>query len=512
MPVRETAAPGRAKRSVILLAAAIVVCAAAVRLWRIGAGIPGSVASDEPHIMERVVHMMKTGDLNPHFFDWSSLTFYLNLIVAVGVFLFGSMRGAWSHLDQVSADQFYLAGRQFTALLGTATVALTFAAGRRWGNGVALFAAAFMAVMPHHVRESRYVLTDVPTAFFVTLTLFLALRATERATIHSIVAAGFAAGLAASCKYNGSMAVLFPLVAIAQIGGGWAIMGRRAGIVMAAALAGFLAGTPYALLDLPAFLNDYARLAANFARERGGDPGWSIYLKHFTNSVALPGALAVAAGLVAVAVRGIRHPAERGRSVMLLGFVAVYFTVMARSFQIYGRYLLPLLPLLCIACGVGLATVVGWVRARATNSWAPSLVGASLIILTLTIPAVSAVQFGRITSTQSTIGLAHAWILNHAPSGSKFAIEYGALRLPSQYQTVGVRSLLTRTIDDYRNDGVDYLLAAAPEHQLVLTNPRADPSLTARYRTLLGATEQVAAFDPSASVVGPPVRIFRLVK
>ena len=41
--------------------------------------------------------------------------------------------------------------------------------------------------------------------------------------------------------------------------------------VLGVMVAAFIAGTPYAVLDLPKFLNDYARLASIFARERGGD-------------------------------------------------------------------------------------------------------------------------------------------------------------------------------------------------------------------------------------------------
>ena len=496
----------------MVAAAAIVVAAAALRLWNIDSGIPHNVGQDEPHIMERVVRMMKTGDFNPHFFDWPSLTFYLNLIVSIGTFLFGAMRGAWSHLDQITADQLYLAGRQFTALVGTATVALTFAAGRRWGPGVALFAAAFMAVMPNHVRESHYVLTDVPTAFFTTLALLLALRATERGTTWSIAAAGLAAGLAASCKYNGGMAVVFPLIAAVELGGGWQPSVRRAATVAGAAVVGFLLGTPYALIDLPAFLNDYARLAAVFARERAGDPGWAIYVKHFGNSVAQPALAAVGFGLLAVAVRGVRREAERGRALMVFSFVAIYFFVMSRSFQIYARYLLPLLPLFSIACGVGFVSVVGWVRGRAANAWTPRLVGAALVLAILATPTVSAVQFSRGLAVQSTIGLAYGWIVSHVPEGSRVVVEYGALRLPSTYPTVGVRLLVSRTIDDYRKDDVDYLLAAGPEFQQVLRDPGADPPLTSRYRALFASTEEVAAFDPGEGIAGPPIRVFRLVK
>ena len=271
-------------------------------------------------------------------------------------------------------------------------------------------------------------------------------------------------------------------------------------------------GTPYALIDLPAFLNDYARLAAVFARERGGDPGWSIYVKHFGNSVAQPALAAVGFGLLVVAVRGIQRETDRGRALMLLSFVAIYFFVMSRSFQIYARYLLPLLPLFSIACGVGLVSVVDWVRGRAATAWAPRLVGAALTLAILATPTVSAVQFSRGLAVQSTIGLAYAWIVSHVPEGSRVVVECGALRLPSTYPAAGVRLLVSRTIDDYRRDGVDYFLAAGPEFQQVLRDPGADPSLTNRYRALLASTEEVAAFDPGDGVTGPPIRVFRIVK
>ena len=499
-------------RRVILAAVAIVIVAAGLRLWNIGAGIPYNVGQDEPHIMERVVRMMKTGDFNPHFFDWPSLTFYLNLVVSVVAFLFGAMRGAWSHLDQISADQLYLAGRQFTALLGAATVALTFAAARRWSTAVGLFAAGFMAVMPNHVRESHYVLTDVPTTFFVTLSLLLALRAVERATLRSIGWAGFAVGLAASCKYNGSIAIVLPLIAIAHLGGGWRVTGPRIGLVAVTALAGFLVGTPYAILDLPAFLNDYARLAMVFARDRPGEAGWSVYLKHFSYGVAWPASIAVAFGLLVVLIQGVRRASARAGSFMLLAFVALYFIVMARSAQIYGRYLLPLLPFLCIACGVGVVSIVNWMRSRIGNPWALRLATAGLVAGVLAIPAARVVELNRHMADRSTIDVAYQWILRNVPAGSRLVIEYGVLRPPSRYTYVGMRQLIARTADEYRNDNVDYLVAAAPEYHAVLDNPGADPSLTGRYAALLSHTRQVASFDPSAEVSGPRIRVFQLVK
>jgi dolichyl-phosphate-mannose--protein O-mannosyl transferase len=158
--------------------------------------------------MDRVVRMMKTGDFNPHFFDWPSLTFYLNLVVSCLVFMGGAMRGLWGHLDQVSANDLYLGGRIFTALVGTATVALTIAAARRWSTTAALVAGALMAVVPGHVRESHYVLTDVPTAFFTSLFLHC------RRTRWGACCGRRPRGLAASCKYNGAIALIMPLIVV----------------------------------------------------------------------------------------------------------------------------------------------------------------------------------------------------------------------------------------------------------------------------------------------------------
>jgi 4-amino-4-deoxy-L-arabinose transferase-like glycosyltransferase len=60
----------------------------------------------------------------------------------------------------------------------------------RWGTRHAVLASALLALMPHHVRESLHVLTDVPVTFLTTLTLLLALRAHEKGTLNSSAAAG----------------------------------------------------------------------------------------------------------------------------------------------------------------------------------------------------------------------------------------------------------------------------------------------------------------------------------
>src|SRR5215210_4294629 len=193
--------------------AVILAAAAFLRFWALGAGIPYGIGVDEPEIMNRAYRMMRTGDFNPHFFDYPGFYIYLQLAVSVLRFIAGAMGGEWHALKDVSALDFYAWGRVVTAVMGTATVALVYFAGLRWGTRYALLAAGLMAVMPMHVRESHFVLTDVPMTFFVTLTLLLSLRAHEQARSLPFLFAGAAAGVAAATKYTGALAILLPLVA-----------------------------------------------------------------------------------------------------------------------------------------------------------------------------------------------------------------------------------------------------------------------------------------------------------
>ena len=103
--------------------AVILAVAALLRFVALGSGIPFNIGVDEPEIMSRVVQMMRTGDFNPHFFDYPGLYFYVQLGVAVLRFLAGATLGEWSSLDHVQTADFYLWGRAVTATLGTLTVA-----------------------------------------------------------------------------------------------------------------------------------------------------------------------------------------------------------------------------------------------------------------------------------------------------------------------------------------------------------------------------------------------------
>ncbi|MGH9411281.1 MAG: glycosyltransferase family 39 protein, partial [Vicinamibacterales bacterium] len=290
--------PRAARRTVLLLA--IVAVAAAARLWNLRAGVPFAVGIDEPQVVDRALRILKTGDWNTHLFDYPTLAIYLHAIAAAARFLWGAVRGEWTSLAGFRIRAVYTTARLLTAAIGVATVWLTYRIGARLGRrDVGLLAAAQMAVQPSHVRESHFALTDVPAAALTTAAVLLAVRAADRRTVRAYAAAGALSGLAAATKYIGGIA----LSALAVV---WIVHERRAAdrwpkalAAAGAAAAAFLAGAPYTVLDLPGFLDGFARQFARFAAVPPAPPG-VVYLKHLSLVMWWWPPLAVAGALIAL--------------------------------------------------------------------------------------------------------------------------------------------------------------------------------------------------------------------
>ena len=92
-------------------------------------------------------------------------------------------------------------GRALAAAAGVATVAATFAVGRRlYGPTAGVVAALVLAVMPYHVIVTRQVLLDGPMTFCATMTLYCLVRYSEQPRWSWILATGGAMGATVLCK------------------------------------------------------------------------------------------------------------------------------------------------------------------------------------------------------------------------------------------------------------------------------------------------------------------------
>ncbi|HET7219488.1 MAG TPA: phospholipid carrier-dependent glycosyltransferase [Vicinamibacterales bacterium] len=513
MAEREWREASDMRQSAITLAI-ILAAAAMLRFVGIGSGIPFNIGVDEPEIMDRAIRMMRTGDFNPHFFDYPGLYFYVQLAVACARFIIGATAGEWTSLDQINAADFYLWGRAVTAFLGTLTVFLVYQIGMRWGTRYAALAAGLMAVMPLHVRESHYVLTDVPLTFFVTLALLLTLRAAERERAIDFAWAGAAAGLAAATKYPGALSLLMPVIAA------WMTLGAKPSrivaslAVVAAAAAAFLLAAPYTVLDLPAFLNGYAHLAGYYSPKPLAEPAAVTYFKHLTRSMAWPAFLLLLVGIGLGAARSVRGPG-RVRWTVTLVFPIAYYYFLSGQTLVFGRYLLPLLPSVCLLAAAGCVSGVSLLRRFDIPRTARTAIIAAITIAAVLPPAWASLVFMRTLTRTSTVELAHAWMLDNIPRGSSVVIETQALLTGKAFNAKNVPQLVQdyrapQEYADYVQSGVEYIVASSQKYGDAMQTPHKHPELYAAYMRLFEQSHEIARFTPDAEHPGPELRIYKL--
>ncbi|MGE5358202.1 MAG: ArnT family glycosyltransferase [Bacteroidales bacterium] len=378
--------------------AGVLAVAAALRFWGLGHGIPGSLAPGEADIMQRVMRMMFTGDLNPHVFDYPGLYVYVQLVVACARFLLGAMGGAWQSLAAVAANDFYLWGRALGATLGVATVYLVYMIGTRWGARHALLGAGLLAVMPDHVGASHSMLIDVPTAFAVTLTFLLALRAHEMGTLRGYWWAGVSAGAAAATNYSGSLAFVLPIVAAYVQPKGPDSSIKRALASLAGFIAAFLVGAPFTVLDLPGFLNGMAAPGQAGANAVGG---WLAHLAHFAATLWWPGLILMLVGLVLAVIRVVRGPG-RARFAMLVAVPFVQVVVIGMRQGVPAGQLLPVVPFACLLTAIAVISGVSLLRRFAIPRPARTALIVAGTVATLLPPLVNSIRVLRHVSPASS--------------------------------------------------------------------------------------------------------------
>ena len=496
-------------RQSTLSLAAVMCVAAALRFYGLGAGIPYAIGVDEPEVINRAVGMMRSGNLNPHFYDYPSLYLYVQLAVAVARFMTGAMAGAWSSLGQVTGADFFLWGRAVTATFGTLTVLLVYFIGLRWGTRPALLGAGLMAVMPLHVRESHFVLTDVPATFFVTLTFLLTLRAGERQDGGAFARAGAAAGLAAATKYPGALALLLPLVAIALSPEARPSRLKAAALTCAASAAAFLVAAPYTILDLPAFLDGYARLSASYS-VTVTEPPAVTYLKHLRNSLQWPAALLAIAGAILAAVRAVKGPG-RIRWALVVLFPIVYLLFISRQNLVFARYLMPLVPFVCLLAAAAVVSGVSGLRRFSIPRALRRALIVGLTVAALLPSAIASVRFNRTFARPGTAAQAYEWISSHVPPGSTVVIESAGLVLThSGYRSTNVRQLRQHDYAHYVETGADYLVASSQCYGPYFEFPERYPEEHQDYLQLFQQGREVATFTATPERPGPELRIFEV--
>lgn len=86
-----------------LVLAVVILIALLLRTWGLSADLPYICHPDEPVSIEISLRMFKTGDMNPRFFHWPSLLFYVNFLAYIPYYLFGKLVGVFQTPETILA-------------------------------------------------------------------------------------------------------------------------------------------------------------------------------------------------------------------------------------------------------------------------------------------------------------------------------------------------------------------------------------------------------------------------
>jgi hypothetical protein len=395
---------------------AIVVLGAGLRFYGLWFGLPYVHARPDETSALGLATSVRSGDLNPHFFHWPSLTIYAFAALHAGA---AAIRRALQLDPSLSFAEQVLVARAFVAFAGTLTIVVLFRMTRRMaGTTAALVAALYLAVAILHVRESHFAMTDVLMVLLLTTTLAILLRALDadpaagdEHTFRWFAASGLAGGLATSTKYNAG-AVLAAMCA-AQVY--WFVRVRTpvwrartwlpSVAFIGAFLLGFFAGTPYALLDFPRFKADIYFDLTHLSGGHGVNlgRGWEYhFVRSLPYGLGVPVFIAALAGIIPTA----RH---FPRQAFVLGvFTASFYGSIGSGQTVFFRYVLPLVPLLCLSAAVATERGAMWLASRMRLG--PAAAAAVLAALIAGPGLVNSVWFDVVLSRTDSRVLAARWL------------------------------------------------------------------------------------------------------
>ncbi len=503
-----------------LVVVALGLASLAIRTWQIGWDLPYVYHPDEPYYVWIVQNIFKTGNPNPNFFNYPSLFLYLNTLAYVPYFAVGKAFGAFHTKAEILAPTslalgvtiapntgVFILGRAISILFGSLSAILAYFIGHKLTHNrwTGILAALMIAVSPTAVSHSRLITSDVYVMFFMLLTILASLPLLRPGAGRlNYIAAGIAAGLTISSKYNGALILLSVHAAHFLRPSAARSKQRNLYFALGAAMLAFLVTTPFSILDFQRFGND---LLYEIQHYRSGHPGMEgnalqWYLSYLWRIEGISGIIALLGILLGIGRRS-------KNTIFLSVFPVAYFALISTLTVRNDRTLVPILPFLFLLASDMLLDT--WHRVRQLK--APKIASAAVVavaVLMVALPSWNTLQDGlRLTRLNQSRSAARNWLAETISPGSSLAVEaYSPYVDPSKYAVEGVLRIIDHPQNWYVRNGFDYLVFSKAMFGVFYQDPQKYASEVNQYNAFFDAFQPVAALDDGFQ----EIHIYRVVR
>ena len=201
------------------VALGLATFAIVLRVWRIGHGLPDF--SEEAFVFRKALDLWGEGtaiSLNPHSFEYPSLSIYLHLGIQYIYFLAGSFLTPADFLLSMAVDPTgpVISARVLGIVADAATLLLVGRIAIRFGSWASVIAMSFVAVSSTMITVSRLLNPDSIACALSLAAMDRILAYREHGGWGSLIVAGVFVGLATGAKYPAIVLALPLLLAIWQ--------------------------------------------------------------------------------------------------------------------------------------------------------------------------------------------------------------------------------------------------------------------------------------------------------
>jgi 4-amino-4-deoxy-L-arabinose transferase-like glycosyltransferase/tetratricopeptide (TPR) repeat protein len=428
--------------------------AVALRALFINWGLPDLYEEATPlRIVTRFFNLGGNGFLfNPQFFNYPALTFYLQFVIQLLHYAIGHVAGVYPTLQAFSSSVTAMVtiARLTGVLFDTGTVLIVYIFAKEFiDNRTALLAALICALNPLHIQHAHFIEVDTPLTFFCMLSILFIFRILTNPTTKNYLLTGIFIGLAAATKYTG--AFLLPVLifshAMRSTSLREAIESFRDSRIyksLSASIVVFLLFNPYILLDFQQFKKDFSFEQFHVSYGHLGiDPSQSslmFYLGEMVNSTyGIILSVIVAGAIISYLINHKKIHA------LLLLFPVLYFIIISTWEMRADRYILPIIPILCIIGAEGIVGIHDRIQSYSRNKFAAGSARQGKIILALVIcgcliqPVLSTAKFLASFTVPDTRTVTKKWIQQNIPAGSVIATgPFGVEFSDSAYRTFSI--------------------------------------------------------------------------